>query len=62
MRNAPGDREKAAALHSEPLLIATELEMPPLLDRLADFQDEMDSEPAKSPAYPDGLTQREAEV
>ena len=62
MRNVPGDREKAAALHSEALLIATELEMPPLLDRLADFQDEMDSEPAKSPAYPDGLTQREAEV
>ena len=61
-RNGPGDREKAASLLDEALSIATELGMAPLVDKVAALQEEMVSTPAKSPAYPDGLTQREIEV
>ena len=61
-RNGPGDRERAAALLDESLAISTELGMRPLMERVADRQAAMETQPAVPAAYPDGLTQREVEV
>ncbi len=61
-RNAPGDRAKAVELINDSIIIATDLGMSPLVGKLTSLKDKMDSEPAKVPAYPDGLTQREIEV
>ena len=36
--------------------------MRPLVERVATLQERAASQPAKAPAYPDGLTQREVEV
>jgi DNA-binding CsgD family transcriptional regulator len=61
-RNGRGDREKAMSLLDESLSISTELGMRPLVERVAALQERAASQPAKTPAYPDGLTQREVEV
>ena len=61
-RNAPGDRAKVVKLINDSIIIATDLGMSPLVGKLTSLKDKMDSEPAKVPAYPDGLTQREIEV
>ncbi|MCH7621972.1 MAG: hypothetical protein IH870_08750, partial [Chloroflexi bacterium] len=61
-RGIPGDREKAVSLLDESLAISSELGMRPLMERVADLQERAASQPAKPPAYPDGLTQREVEV
>lgn len=58
----PSEREQAASLLEEGLSIATKLGMTPLAGKLTELQTEMDSAPARRPAYPDGLTQREVEV
>lgn len=42
--------------------IATELGMPPLMERLAVLQERFDARPVQAPAYPDGLSAREVEV
>ena len=55
----PSEREQAASLLEEGLSIATKLGMTPLAGKLTELQTEMDSAPARRPAYPDGLTQRE---
>jgi DNA-binding CsgD family transcriptional regulator len=57
-----GDRAKAIALLGESLAIATELGMRPLTERVVALQERAQAQPAKTPAYPDGLTQREVEV
>ncbi len=44
------------------LAIATELGMAPLVERSEALREEVGSTPAKRPAHPDGLTQREVEV
>ena len=62
LRNKPGDREKAVSPLGESLSISTGLGMRPLMERVADLQERAASQPAKPPAYPDGLTQREVEV
>ena len=36
--------------------------MPPLLDRVHAHMERAEAPPAREPAYPDGLTQREVEV
>jgi DNA-binding CsgD family transcriptional regulator len=57
-----GDRAKAIALLGESLAIATELGMRPLTERVVALQERAQAQTAKTPAYPDGLTQREVEV
>ena len=61
-RHASGDRDKATTLLEEALAISTELGMRPLMERVTALQERAESLPAKAPAYPDGLTQREVEV
>jgi DNA-binding CsgD family transcriptional regulator/tetratricopeptide (TPR) repeat protein len=61
-RNNPGDRQKAMALLEEALSISTELGMRPLMERVLSMRERAESHPARAPAYPDGLTQREVEV
>jgi DNA-binding CsgD family transcriptional regulator len=61
-RNGPGDRQKAMSLLDESLVLAKELGMRPLLERVESLQAEAQTRPGRAPAYPDGLTQREVEV
>ncbi len=61
-RNKPGDHEKAVALLDESLAISSELDMRPLMERVLEGLERAKSQPAKGPAYPDGLTRREVEV
>ncbi len=61
-RNEPGDREKAMSLLDESLAISSELGMRPLMERVLNQRDRVELSPEASPAYPDGLTQREVEV
>ena len=61
-RNETGDEEKAIALLSESLDIATQLGMRPLMELVTERQAEMETQPAAQATYPDGLTQREVEV
>ena len=56
------DGAMAAALLEEGMAIAAELGMPPLMSRIAALQESAAAEPQPSPAYPNGLTQREVEV
>ncbi len=61
-RDNAADRSKVTSLLDESLAISTELGMRPLLDRVTALLEQAESQPAKSPAYPDGLTEREVEV
>ena len=62
LRLAQGEREKALELLDESLAISTELSMRPLMERATALREQAESVPAKAPAYPDGLTEREVEV
>jgi DNA-binding NarL/FixJ family response regulator len=46
----------------EALNISRALEMPPLYQRVTRLQERAESQPAKDPAFPSGLTRREVEV
>lgn len=61
-RNGAGDKHQAWSLLDEAQDIATELAMPPLLERVLGRLESLSSTPASSPAYPAGLSQREVEV
>ncbi len=61
-RNKPGDRFRAVSLLEESLSISTELGMPPLMERVTLLKEQTALAPARAPAYPDGLTNREVEV
>ena len=50
------------SLLDEAFSISTELGMHPLMERVAVLQGRVGSLPTTTPAYPDGLTQREVEV
>ena len=50
------------ALLEESLAIATELSIPPLMERVNHRLEMAHFQPVAVPAYPDGLTEREAEV
>ena len=54
--------DRPRSLLDESLAISTELGMRPLMERVVAHQERAESQPAKAPAYPDGLTQREVEV
>ncbi len=56
------DRAKAISLLDEALAISTELGMRPLMERVAALQQGVESQPARAPTYPGGLTQREVDV
>ena len=53
---------QAKTLLDEASTISSELGMRPLMERIAVLQEQAKSLPSTSPAYPDGLTQREVEV
>ena len=61
-RNRPGDRQKAMSLLDESLAISSELGMRPLMERVLALRERAESQPARAPSYPDGLTHREVEV
>lgn len=61
-RNGPGDRSQSEALIAHASSICAEMGMSLLQGRLATLQEEIESQPARAPIYPDGLTQREVEV
>ena len=56
------NRAKATALLDEALSISSDLGMRPLMERIAAIQERVDAQRVSTPAYPDGLTQREVEV
>ena len=61
-RDSPGDREQAMSLLDESLEISTNLGMRPLMERVIALQEQVQAQPARGPAYPDSLTEREVEV
>ena len=61
-RAASGDRAKAQSLLEKSLSIATELGMKPLMARVTERLEQVQTQPYAAPAYPDGLTEREVEV
>jgi DNA-binding CsgD family transcriptional regulator/tetratricopeptide (TPR) repeat protein len=61
-RNSTGDRNKASELLTKALLIADELGMGPLAEQDSELKARALSGPAKSSAFPGGLTHREVEV
>ena len=61
-RDGTEDRAKALALLDEGLTISTGLGMLPLVDRIASLQEKLATRAPTTPAYPDGLTEREVEV
>jgi DNA-binding CsgD family transcriptional regulator/RecA/RadA recombinase len=58
----PAHQAKAMSLLEEALAITRELGMRPLLERVVLLREQAESQPARAPAYPDGLSQREVEV
>lgn len=61
-RNGLSDRDKAASLLAESRSISEELGMRPLVARVQDRLNRLNSTAIPSAPYPDGLSQREAEV
>ncbi|PKB63685.1 MAG: hypothetical protein BZY80_06015 [SAR202 cluster bacterium Io17-Chloro-G2] len=61
-RNGENDLTDGLALLDESLAISSELGMGPLIVRVTALQGLAGSKPVRTPAYPDGITQREAEV
>ena len=61
-RHGDGDRAKAVSLLDESLVIAIELGMRRLTERVNERLREDDDRPEIAPTYPDGLTQREVDV
>jgi len=57
-----GERERAATLLDEGLIIADELGMAPLMNHVAALQEQIGSESTSGSPHPDGLTAREVEV
>ncbi|MCZ6535037.1 MAG: LuxR C-terminal-related transcriptional regulator [Chloroflexi bacterium] len=61
-RSGPGDQARVLSLLEEALSISRELGMRPLMERVVALKEDTASLPAKLPAYPDGLSEREVEV
>ena len=61
-RNDSGVRARAILLTEESLAISTELDMIPLIERVAERLELIQVQPSAAPTYSDGLTQREVEV
>ena len=61
-RNEGDDRERAITLLDESIVIAAEVGMRPLTERVTERLEWIQAQPSTAPAYPDGLSQREVEV
>ena len=61
-RTGGEDRAKTRSLLDEALAVSSDLGMRPLMERVGALQERTEAQPARAPAYPDGLTQREIEV
>jgi DNA-binding CsgD family transcriptional regulator len=61
-RDQLNDRIRARPLLEEALAISSELGMKPLMQRVTARLEQLESQPAPAPTYPNGLTQREVEV
>ena len=61
-RDDSGDRSKAVSLLEEALVIARELGMQPLLERVVAHQGRIELPSDQARQFPDGLSQREVEV
>ena len=61
-RDRSGDAQQAMSLLEESRAISAELSMLPLAERVQDRLDRLRTTAPESPDYPDGLSQREAEV
>lgn len=61
-RNAAGDRVKAIDLLNESISITAELGMRPLEARAIALKENPETNPARKPAFPAGLSEREVEV
>ena len=61
-RDGAEDRARAIALPEESLDISTELGMLPLMERIAPLREKADTLAPTTPAYPNGVTEREVEV
>ena len=61
-RDGAEDRARAIAIPEESLDISTELGMLPLMERIAPLREKADTLAPTTPAYPNGLTEREVEV
>ena len=61
-QNGPGDHQRAMSLLDEALDISTELGMRPLVERATTLKEQVESRPVSGPAYPGGLTERQAEI
>jgi len=61
-RSNSGDQRKTRSLLDEALVISQELGMTLLMERVVGLRERAESQPAKAPSYPGGLTQREVEV
>jgi DNA-binding CsgD family transcriptional regulator len=69
-RNSPGDpstssgqdREKGMQLLDQALAIFQRVQAKKMAEKVLSLQEQAESQPAKAPTYPDGLTEREVEV
>jgi ATP/maltotriose-dependent transcriptional regulator MalT len=61
-RDHPGDHDRAMSSLEEALTLSTELGMRPLMERVHVLWEQAKVQPARVPAYPNGLTHREVEV
>ena len=61
-KGGTGEHARAMSLLEKSLSVAGELGMGPLMERVVSLQEKADSQPARGPEYPDGLTPREVEV
>jgi ATP/maltotriose-dependent transcriptional regulator MalT len=61
-RGASGDRERGMQLLDQALAIFQRIQAKKMAEKVASLLEQIEALPAKTPAYPDGLTQREVEV
>jgi DNA-binding NarL/FixJ family response regulator len=60
--NGPIDKARAISLLDKALSISSGLGMRPLQERVSALQEWFHAQPAATPVYPDGLTEREVEI
>ncbi len=61
-RDDPGDRQQATALLDEALGIFQGIQASKMVEKVVALKEQVEQGPAKAPEYPDGLSQREADV
>jgi DNA-binding CsgD family transcriptional regulator len=61
-RHGAGDRERGMQLLDQALAIFRRIQSEKMAERVLNLREQAEARPARAPAYPDGLTQREVEV